>query len=207
MLNAFELGTKLSLPLRSTLDLTGYYYDYQHYQAFAEYGLVETVINLPAQEEGFEAEFSTHPVTGVTLSGNFAIEDNKVSDVPLPDGTIVTHHLPQDPKNSGAFEARYDYPTTVGSFSAQADVQYTGKYCFSVLCAPVEHEPSHTMLNLRVGFIPPNKHWEASFFVNNVTQEIYRIYTFDVASYTGQIPSVYGKPRTWGVSLTYRFGR
>jgi iron complex outermembrane receptor protein len=207
VLNAFEMGSKLTLPLRSTLNLTGYYYDYHNYQAFAEYGLVETVINLPAQEEGFEAEFATHPLPGVTLSGNFALQDNKVKDVPLPDGTIVTHHLPQDPKTSGAFEARYDYPTSVGSFSAQADVQYTGKYCFSVLCAPVEHEPSHTMLRLRFGYVPPNKRWEGSVFIDNVTQEIYRIYTFDVASYTGQIPSVYGKPRTWGASITYRFGQ
>jgi iron complex outermembrane receptor protein len=207
VLNDFEIGTKQTLPFRSTLNLTGFYYNYQHYQAFAEYGLVETVINLPAEEIGFEAEFTTHPVTGVTLSGNVAIQDNKVSDVPLPDGTIVTHHLPQDPKTSGAFEARYYYPTEIGSFSAQADVQYTGAYCFSVLCAPVEHEPSHTMLNLRVGFIPSNKHWEGSVFVDNVTQEIYRLYTFDVASYTGQIPSVYGKPRTWGMNLTYRFGK
>ena len=31
-------------------------------------------------------------------------------------------------------------------------------------------------------------------------------YTFDVAAFTGQIPSVYAKPRTWGVTATYRFG-
>jgi iron complex outermembrane receptor protein len=206
VLNDFETGAKLSLPLRSTLNLTGFYYDYQHYQAFAEYGLVETVINLPAEEEGFEAEFATHPLHGLTLSSNLSIIDNKVSDVPLPDGTIVTHHLPQDPKTSGAFEARYDYPTEYGAVFGQADVQYTGKYCFSVLCAPVEHEPAHTVLNLRFGYTPPNKRWDAAVFVENVTQEIYRVYTFDVASYTGQIPSVYAKPRTWGVSLTYHFG-
>jgi hypothetical protein len=27
-----------------------------------------------------------------------------------------------------------------------------------------------------------------------------------VASYTGQIPSVYAKPRTWGLTATYHFG-
>jgi iron complex outermembrane receptor protein len=206
VLNAFETGAKLTLPLHSTLNLTAYYYDYEHYQAFAEYGLVETVINLPAQEEGFEAEFVTHPIKGLTLSGNVAFEGNRVYNVPLPDGTLVTHHLPQDPYGSGDVEARYDYPIEWGAVYGQADVQYTGKYCFSVLCAPVEHEPTHTMLNLRFGYAPPNKRWDYSVFINNVTQEIYRIYTFDVASYTGQIPSVYGKPRTWGMSLTYRFG-
>jgi iron complex outermembrane receptor protein len=75
-----------------------------------------------------------------------------------------------------------------------------------VLCAPVEHEPAHIIGNARIGYIPPNKRWDVAFYVNNVGQEVYRVYTFDVASYTGQIPSVYAKPRTWGLTATYHFG-
>ena len=207
VLNAFEIGLKASLPLSTTLNLTGFYYDYEHYQAFAEYGLVETVINLPANEEGFEAELATHPIHGLTLQGNLSLLDNQVKDVPLPDGTIVNHHLPQAPKVSGSFLARYDYYTDYGMVFAQTDVTYTGRYCFSVLCAPVEHEGPHTVVNARVGYTPPNKKWDMAVFVNNVGQEIYRVYTFDVAAFTGQIPSVYAKPRTWGVTATYHFGK
>ncbi|HEY2660890.1 MAG TPA: TonB-dependent receptor [Caulobacteraceae bacterium] len=206
VLNAFETGVKLTLPLNSSLNLTGFYYDYHNYQAFAEYGLVETVINLPANEEGLEAEFVTHPIYGLTLQGNAAIQDNQVKNVPLPDGTIVDHHLPQDPKVSADLLARYDFHTEEGVFFAQGDIQYTGRSCFSVLCAPVEHEPEHTVGNLRFGYTPPDKKWDLSVFVNNVGQTIYRVYTFDVAAFTGQIPSVYAKPRTWGVTATYRFG-
>ena len=207
VLNAYETGIKASLPYSSSVNLTGFYYDYQNYQAFAQYGLVETVINLPAQEAGLELEFVTHPIHGLTLSGNAAIMDNKVSDVPLPDGSIVTHHLPQTSKGSLGLVARYDFDLLGGRAFVQSDAQYASKYCFSVLCAPVEHEPAHITGNARVGFTPANKKWDAAVFVNNLGQEVYRVYTFDVASYTGQIPSVYGKPRTWGVSLTYHFGQ
>ncbi len=207
VLNAFETGMKASLPFQSSLNLTGFYYDYHNYQAFAEYGLVETVINLPAEELGAEAEFVTHPIRGLTLSGNVSLLDNKVSNVPLPDGTIVTHHLPQTSKSSIGAVARYDFDLWQGRAYIQSDAQWASKYCFSVLCAPVEHEPAHIMGNARVGWSPANKRWDVSVFVNNLGQEVYRVYTFDVASYTGQIPSVYGKPRTWGASLTYHFGQ
>lgn len=207
MLDAYEIGLKASLPLSTSLNLTGFYYDYHHYQAFAEYGLVETVINLPAQEEGFEAELTTHPIRGLTLQANFSAMDNEVKDVPLPDQTIVTHHLPQDPKTSGSLLARYDYYADWGTAFAQVDATYKGRFCFSVLCAPVEHEAPHTVVNLRAGYTPPNKRWDMAVYVNNVGQEIYRVYTFDVAAYTGQIPSVYARPRTWGLTATYHFGK
>ena len=90
---------------------------------------------------------------------------------------------------------------------AQTDVNYTGRYCFSVLCAPVEHEAPHTVVNARVGYTAPNKKWDVAVFVNNIGEEIYRVYTFDVAAFTGQIPSVYAKPRTWGLTATYHFGK
>ena len=80
------------------------------------------------------------------------------------------------------------------------------RFCFSVLCAPVEKEGAHTVSNVRISYAPNGKTWEAAFFINNIGNEIYRIYTYDVAASTGQIPSVYAKPQTWGVSLTYRFG-
>ena len=78
VLNAFETGFKATLPMRSTFNVTAFYYDYENYQAFAEYGLVETVVNRPATEEGLEAEFVTHPFEGLTLQGNTSFLDNKV---------------------------------------------------------------------------------------------------------------------------------
>jgi iron complex outermembrane receptor protein len=206
VLHAFEVGVKASLPLNTTFNASAFYYGYHNYQAFAEYGLVETVINLPAHEEGLEVEITSHPIPGLTLQANSSSLDNLVKNVPLPDGTIENSHFPQAPKTSLGGLARYDYDVGPGSVSVQTDVQYTGRFCFSVLCAPVEHEAPHTVVNARVGFVPTNKRWEAAVFVNNIGQEVYRVYTFDVAAYTGQIPSVYARPRTWGVTATYHFG-
>jgi iron complex outermembrane receptor protein len=205
VLNAFEVGVKATLPLRTTLNLTGFHYDYKNYQAFTQYGLVQTVVNRDATEDGFEAELLTHPVRGLTLQANASVLDNVVKDVSLPNGDVRDRKLPQAPKFSGQGLVRYDLPLAPGDLSLQADVQYTGKFCFSVLCSPVEREGAHTVYNARIGFSPKNKPWEASLFINNITSEIYRVYTFDVSAYTGQIPSVYARPRSGGVSVTYRF--
>ncbi len=206
VLHAFEVGVKASLPLYTTLNATAFYYGYHNYQAFAEYGLVETVVNLPAREEGLEVELTTHPARGLTLQGNASFLDNEVKNVPLPDGTLVNHHFPQAPKTSLYGLARYEFPVGPGQVALQGDVQYTGKFCFSVLCAPVENEAAHTVFNARVGFTPQGGKWDVAVFVNNIGQTVSRLYTFDVAAFTGQIPSVYAKPRTWGVTASYHFG-
>ena len=205
VLNAYEVGIKATLPKRTTLNLTAFHYDYKDYQAFTQYGLVQTVVNRDAKQDGFEAELTTRPIQGLTIQANASVLDNVVKDVSLPNGDIRDRKLPQAPKFSGQGLVRYDMPTALGDVSLQADAQYTGKFCFSVLCSPVEREGAHTVYNARIGFTPKNKPWEASIFVNNISSEIYRVYTFDVSAYTGQIPSVYARPRSGGITLTYRF--
>ena len=37
-------------------------------------------------------------------------------------------------------------------------------------------------------------------FVDNLTDEEYRVYAFDSSLFAGVVAAVYGKPRTWGVS-------
>ena len=206
VLNAFEVGLKSTLPMRTMLNLTAFHYDYKNYQAFTYQQFVESVVNKNATEDGFEVEVISHPIPGLTLQGATSMLDNQVENVNLPDGTLVNRHLPQAPKSSAQGLIRYEFPFGPGMLALQGDTQYTGKFCFSVLCAPVEHEAAHTVSNVRISYAPNGKTWEAAFFINNIGNEIYRIYTYDVALSTGQIPSVYAKPQTWGVSLTYRFG-
>ncbi|MDH5273234.1 MAG: TonB-dependent receptor, partial [Gammaproteobacteria bacterium] len=48
-LDAFELGAKTTLGDSTTLNVAAFYYDYSDYQAFAQFGPVQTVINLDAE--------------------------------------------------------------------------------------------------------------------------------------------------------------
>lgn len=207
-LNAFELGMKSNLAGgMAMLNLSAFYYDYKDYQAFAQLGPVQTVVNQDAEAMGLEAELNARPTDRLTFQLGASFMDSKVKDILLPDlATIVDHDLPQAPSVSANALARYEFPLGSGTASVQGDVLYSDDFCFTVLCAPVEAEESYTVANARIGYAAPNGQWEVAAFVNNVFEEEYRVYAFDSSLFAGVVAGVYAKPRTYGLTVSYRFG-
>ena len=207
VLDAYEAGFKSTISNRTTFDVSAFYYDYHDYQAFVQLGANQTIINLPAEAYGLEAELNSHPVTGLTLQLGVSALSSNVRNIVLPDSvTHVEHDLPQAPPFSGNALVRYEFPVASGLLALQTDVQYSDRFCFTVLCAPVEKEDSYTVTNARIGYGPANKRWEISAFVNNLADTQYRVYAFDSSLFAGVVAGVYAKPRTYGVTGTYRFG-
>jgi iron complex outermembrane receptor protein len=207
VLNAYEAGVKANLGSNATLNVSAFYYDYEDYQAFAQVGVVQSVINLDAEAQGLEIELNARPAEGFTLQIGASFMDSEVKDILLPDlTTVVDHDLPQAPNFSGNALARYEFGLGGGIASVQADVLYTDDFCFTVLCAPVEKEGSYTVSNARIGYAAENGRWEVAAFVNNLTEEEYRVYAFDSSLFAGVVAGVYGKPRTYGVTASWRFG-
>ena len=206
-LDAYEVGLKSTLGGRATLNLSAFYYDYKDYQAFAQVGPVQSVINLDATAKGLEAELNAHPTDRLTLQVGLSFMDSKVKDILLPDlVTVVDHDLPQAPPFSANALARYELPIGNGIASIQGDVYYTDDFCFTALCAPVEEEASYTVANARIAYGAGDGRWEVAAFVNNLFEEEYRVYAFDSSLFAGVVAGVYAKPRTYGVTASFRFG-
>ncbi len=207
-LNDYELGLKTKIGSHTQLNVAAFYYDYQNYQAFVQVFAAQVVRNLPAKIKGIEADITTHPIRGLTLQASGALQDSEVKNVLLPDGvTVVNHSLPQAPAFSGNALARYEFELAGGKASLQADMLYSGKTCFTVMCAPVEQEAAYHVENARIGFSPAGGRVDLAFYVNNLFNRAYRVYAFDGSTYWGDALGVYAKPRTWGVTATYRFGK
>ena len=207
-LNAYEVGLKAKLPGNTQFNLAAFYYDYKNYQAFVQVFAAQVVRNLPAKIKGIEADITSHPIPGLTLQLSGAVQDSEVRDVLLPDGvTVKTSNLPQAPGFSGNALVRYEFDTGIGRASLQADSLYTGKFCYSVMCAPVEREGAYHVENVRIGLSPKNSNLDLAVFVNNVFERAYRSYVFDGSTYWGDALTVYGKPRTWGVSAVWHLGK
>lgn len=206
-LNDYELGLKTRIGPDVQFNLSAFYYDYKNYQAYVQVGYTQLVRNLPATIKGIEAELTAHPIEGFTLQASAAVQDSKVKNVLLPDGvTVVNHDLPQAPGFSGNALVRYEFGLGGARISLQGDALYTGKFCFSVLCAPDEREGAYHVENARIGVIPAGGKLELAFFVNNLFNRVYRSYAFDGSLYWGDALSVYGKPRTWGLTARVNFG-
>jgi len=207
-LNAYELGVKSNLAGGTmTLNVSAFYYDYQDYQAFSQISQVQTVTNQDAEAQGLEIELNAAPVDGLTLQLGASFMDSKVKDIRLPDqSTIVDHDLPQAPPFSANALARYEFALGAGTASIQGDVYYTDDFCFTTLCAPVEKEKGYTVANARIGYGAPDGRWEVAAFVNNLFEEEYRVYAFDSSLFAGVVAGVYGKPRTYGLTASFRFG-
>jgi iron complex outermembrane receptor protein len=207
VLNSFEAGIKSTINETTTFNASAFYYDYQDYQAFVQLGYNQTVINLPATAYGLEAEINSRPVAGLTLQLGLSALSSNVEDIVLPDSvTVVEHDMPQTPNFSGNALARYEFPLGGGTASVQADVQYSAKFCFTVLCAPVEREDAYSLANARIGYASEDGRWAVAAFVDNLTDEAYRVYAFDSSLFAGVVAGVYGKPRTYGLTATWRFG-
>jgi iron complex outermembrane receptor protein len=189
------------------LNLAGFYYDYEDYQAFAQLGPVQTVLNQDAEATGLEIELNARPTDGLYLQVAATFMDSTVEDILLPDTvTIVDHDLPQAPPFAANALARYEFPVGNGIASIQGDVYYTDDFCFTALCAPVEEEASYTVANARIGYGAADGRWEVAAFVNNLFEEEYRVYAFDSSLFAGVVAGVYAKPRTYGVTASWRFG-
>ncbi len=207
-LNAYEVGLKSTLARGTTLNLAAFYYDYQNYQAFVQVGFTQVVRNLPATVKGIEADFTTRPAPGLTLQLSGAFQDSEVKDVLLPDGvSLVTRNLPQASKLSGSALARYEFALAGGTASVQADAIFQSKMCFTVMCAPVEREGGYGVANGRLGFTTANEKVDVALFVSNLFNRAYRVYAFDGSLYWGDTLGVYAKPRTWGLTVRYNFGK
>lgn len=207
-LNDYEVGLKTTLAPGTTFNLAAFYYDYKNYQAFVQVGFTQVVRNLPAKVKGIEADFTTRPAPGLTLQLSGTYLDSEVKDVLLPDGaTIVTRDLPQAPKLSGSAMARYEFALAGGTASVQADAIFQGKMCFTVMCAPVEREGGYGVANGRLGFTTADEKVDVALFVNNLFNRAYRVYAFDGSLYWGDTLGVYAKPRTWGLTVRYNFGK
>ena len=206
-LNAYELGMKSNLSGGTMmLNLAAFYYDYEDYQAFAQLGPIQTIVNQDAEAMGLEVELNAQPTDRLYLQLGASFMDSKVKDIALPSGAVADHDMPQAPPFAANALARYELPLGNGIASIQGDVYYTDDFCFSALCAPVEREDSYVVANARIAYGAGDGRWEVAAFVNNLFEEEYRVYAFDSSLFAGVVAGVYAKPLTYGVTASFRFG-
>jgi iron complex outermembrane receptor protein len=209
-LTNYEGGVKLTMAEgRATLNGSVFYYDYDNYQAFTNNDANLLIRNVPAKISGAELEFTARPVANFYLSGFVTyLFEATAEDVELPGpqpgipGRIVDRDMPNAPDTSVGLTASLD----IGKFRLSTTWKYDSSMFFTTFNSQFDHEDSHTVGNVRVSFAPTDN-WEIAGFVYNVTDEEYRIFASDNSSFISVGEDGWAKPRWWGASVTYRFGK
>ena len=206
VLTNWEGGYKLTLLNRTThFNGSFFFYNYQGYQAFQNIGVNQYITNHQAYAHGAEFELNTRPLPGLYLGTFLTLMSSKVKNITLPDGTLADRVLPQAPGTSVGVQAHYEFPLAGGKFGIGTDWKYEGGEYFETNNAPVDFQPGHTVGNVRATYGLANGKYEVAAFVNNVTNNWYRVYNLDLSGLLGSSNQTYARPRTWGASVTVKY--
>ncbi|KKW90140.1 hypothetical protein YP76_22155 [Sphingobium chungbukense] len=205
VLTSYEAGIKKRfLGGRGTFNASGFYYDYQNFQAFSLINIAQTITNVNAIVYGGEAELKLTPVPGLDFAINGSTIHSKVKGIVLPDGSQVTRKMPNTPRLALSGLARYEWDFAGGKLAAQASGQYKEGYYLTVLNEPVNYERKWATLDLRMSWTSPNDKFELAIYGDNVTSTQYRVWALDVSSLSLGM-QVFAPPATWGVSGRMKF--
>ena len=204
-----------------TLDSDIYGYTVKNMQLTAVGGATNTAELINAKKVdayGFELDGTWHPLQPllITAGGAYAFTEIKQPGLtvgacgaqctminPVVDGNaeINGNPLPQAPKWTGNFTAKYSWPLANGAqIYAYTDWMYRSEVNYFLYEAKEFTGRSEMIGGLRFGYQTPTG-LEVAVFVRNITNEIRAESAIDFANLTGMI----NDPRTYGVSVKKSF--
>ncbi len=205
ILTSYELGLKATLFGGNTrLNSSAFYYDYKDYQAFDLRGLAAVISNRDAKVSGAEIELTTVPAEGWLLNLGASFLDTTVKDFGLSTGLLVDRKAPMSPEFSLNGLLRKEWQLSSGRIGVQVDVSHVGKQYFAGSNAPTSLASAYTTVGARLAFAS-DKNWEVAVFGQNLTDEDYVVYVYDISAFGYNLKS-YGPPRWAGVEFRYDFG-
>lgn len=230
ILDMLELGVKLDLwDQRLRFNCAIYYYDYEDLQVSRAAGgsgmsvLLVTENAANAKAKGLEADILFLITSELSLDAGFSWLDSEYKDyaasanvynasVGLP-GVGMTgiafdadgEPLLRAPDLSAYISLSYQLQTESAEFPLVVTASYKDEYDFDFVGHPDTEtltQDSYSIVNATLGYIPHNKNWEISFWINNLTDKDY----FDdlVASSQGVRGSP-GAPRNYGIDISISF--
>lgn len=202
-LTSYELGLKSTLVDETVrFNATAFFYDYKDYQALTFAGLSQFINNSDAEVKGLDVELVWLPGENWDINLGASLLDTEVDSVVVRGvGVVEGTEMVLAPELS--FNGLVRYQAT-DALSLQVDFSHQGDHYFDITNSDVSKEDAYTVWNARVGYdVSDNLSVDA--FVKNLTEEDYRVYTFDFTGPAGFNQQFFAPPRWVGVGLKYNF--
>ena len=115
------------------------------------------------------------------------------------DGT----ELPNTPDLSLNYLLRYNFDTEIGNIALQLDGVYYDDQYMEVTNGAAAFQDSYSVVNARVTWTSQDEKWQATAWVKNLNDEVYKQYALDLGILGGTV--VYAPPTWSGFNLSYSF--
>lgn len=220
--NAYELGTKTQwFDNRLTVNVAAFYNDYKDLQVFRfvpdpTTGVPTAVLDNAASAEvkGVEIEVQTRPVRDlrVELGASFMdatykkfIEQEGDAAVGSPQIDYSGNRLVGSPATHLNSVVEYTFELAGGyRLVPRAEVVYSSTVYFDSSNNPLLAQSGYTLINGALRFESESGHYFVSAWIKNATNKAYATDALDLSNFGLDI-SVHGAPRTYGLTLNYRF--
>lgn len=168
------------------------------------FGAFQTFNAGDARAIGLEAEFTWLPVENLTLSGFISYMDTKFTDAFIP-ASAFPNQTGQDliraPELKYNINADYVWSAPMGGeIAANMSYRFTDDQRGEL--EPYAIQPSFDILDARLAWISPGDTYEVAFWGKNLLEEDYITHLYTIG---GEVIAVFGDPRMYGVSLTWRY--
>ena len=207
-IDSYEIGIKSQwLDRRLTLNASLYRYEYAGLQtAVSTSGAAFGIENVgEVTGEGFEADIVFKPNANWEFAANVGVSDTEVTDV--GDGSSkleIGDSLRYNADLTGSVFAAYRQEM---SFGGEAFLKTDYSYFDEMETSNELVLDSYGLINVRAGYYSKDDRWNASVFVNNVSDETYFTNGYGKRAYVA-VADLYGglgAPRTVGLDFKFNF--
>ncbi|MBS0412114.1 MAG: TonB-dependent receptor, partial [Proteobacteria bacterium] len=213
---AYEAGIKASLSRDLQVNGAVYQYDYRDKQVLGivadpSFGRLLRLLNIPASRvRGVELQVSWTPIAGLTASGNASYVKTEITrDFIGFDANGVSQNFrgqpfPNSPRWQLSADVAYERPVAEGLKAfAGVNVSYRSSTNSELGEIPDLLVDGYALVNLRAGLEAADGRWRVAAWVKNVGDTYY--YTSATRS-IDVFNRMAGMPRTYGVTVSRRFG-
>jgi iron complex outermembrane receptor protein len=207
----YEAGAKLQFfDRRARLNVAAFYDSYSNIQVTTAFvgptgaNIGITTNATEARVYGFEGDLALRPTPELTITSSVGLTNAKYThfvDV-TGDRSNTSFGLPEVTANIGA---NYLFKTSFGSITPSVDYAYRSSLLLTPIptTVPQYTQPAFGLLNGRVSFQVDSWGLEIAAFGRNLTDEVYTVSSLGTG---GVSTRIYGTRRTYGLTVTKRFG-
>ena len=207
---SYEAGIKGDIDDKVQFDLNAFAYSYKDMQIrYWDTDLFNIVVENVGRVKGYglEGSVKAQATDNLSIQLGASAMHSKVNDIPLSICDCEDNRLSQQPKFILTGLMVYSQPLENGSLSASADFRYQSQFFGALENEDYNSYPGRLMASARVGYYS-NEGWGISAYVDNLTDA--KFFGGGTGAGAGspfpQLQFDVSRPRSFGLTLNYRFG-